>query len=66
MPAGCPTQFPFTYHNTTSSDDVVDNDVNINVDLDIDMESKSSVSIESVASSLNGNKRIQVVNPDHH
>ncbi|EIE84813.1 hypothetical protein RO3G_09523 [Rhizopus delemar RA 99-880] len=55
---------------TTLSDDVVDNDVNIKVDLNVgmyvDMKSMSSVRIESVASSLDDNKEIQVVIPDHH
>ena len=48
------------------SDDVVDNDANIYVDLEVGMESVSSVIIEPVASSLHGNKKIQVVIPDHH
>ncbi|EIE82966.1 hypothetical protein RO3G_07733 [Rhizopus delemar RA 99-880] len=51
---------------TTLSDDVVDNDANIYVDLEVGMESVSSVIIEPVASSLHGNKKIQVVIPDHH
>ncbi|EIE83947.1 hypothetical protein RO3G_08652 [Rhizopus delemar RA 99-880] len=42
---------------TTSSDDVVDNDANIYVDLDVGMESVSSVIIETVASLLHGNKK---------